>query len=55
MSYLKTKQACITHLVNNLPSGVTDTDIAFENKKFNPANKPLWLAAYFIPTWATRM
>lgn len=49
MSYLSTKQACITHLINNLPSGLTTADVAFENKKFVPANKSLWLAAYFIP------
>ena len=49
MSYLDTKQALITHLLNNLPSGLTSDDVAFENYKFDPANKPLWLAAYFIP------
>ena len=49
MSYLNSKQACITHLINNLPSGLTTADVAFENNKFNPANKDLWLAAYFIP------
>ena len=49
MSYLDTKQALITQLVNNLPSGLTTADLAFENHKFNPANKKLWLACYFIP------
>ena len=49
MSYLNTKQACITHLINNLPSGLTTADIAFENRKFDPSGKDLWLAAYFIP------
>ncbi len=49
MSYLNSKQALITHLINNLPSGLTTADVAFENRRFDPANKPLWLAAYFIP------
>jgi len=49
MSYLNSKQACITHLINNLPSGLTTADIAFENRKFDPSGKDLWLAAYFIP------
>ena len=49
MSYLNTKQALITHLVNNLPTGISVGDVAFENKKLDPANKSLWLAAYFIP------
>ena len=46
MSYLDTKQALIQQL---LTVGIADTEIAFENKKFNPANKSFWLAAYFIP------
>ena len=49
MSYLNTKQAMITHLLSNLPASVTSDDVAFENRKFDPANKDLWLAAYFIP------
>lgn len=49
MSYLDSKQALVTHLINNLPSGLTTADVAFENRRFDPANKPLWLAAYFIP------
>ena len=49
MSYLNTKQALLTQLVGNLPTGVSDTDIAFENRRFDPAGKPIWLAAYFIP------
>ena len=49
MSFFNTKQALLTQLINNLPTGLTTADIAFENKNFNPANKPLWLAAYFIP------
>lgn len=49
MSFFDTKQALLTQLINNLPSGLTANDVAFENKNFNPANKPLWLAAYFIP------
>ena len=49
MSYFKTKRAMTTHLLANLPTGLTGDDLAFENHKFVPANKPLWLAAYFIP------
>ncbi len=49
MSYFQTKRAMTTHLLNNLPSGLTGDDVAFENYKFDPANKSLWLAAYFIP------
>lgn len=49
MSYLETKQAFTTHLLANLPTGLTSKDVSFENRDFNPANKSLWLAAYFIP------
>lgn len=47
MSYLDTKQALIQQLIN--AAIVPTADIAFENKKFDPAGKSLWLAAYFIP------
>lgn len=49
MSYLNISKALTTHLLANLPAGVTSNDVAFENYKFDPANKSLWLAAYFIP------
>lgn len=49
MSYLNTKQAFVTYLLSNLPTGLTSADVAFENNKFDPTNKSLWLAAYFIP------
>lgn len=55
MSQLDTKQAFISHLLNNLPSGVSVSDVAFENKKFNPKNKSLWLAAYYIPATSEMM
>lgn len=55
MSYLNTKQALITHLLNNLPSGLAAEDVAFENRKFDPSNKELWLAAYFIPATTEAM
>lgn len=55
MSYLNSKQALITHLINNLPTGLTTADVAFENHKFDPANKSLWLAAYFIPATTEAM
>ena len=47
MSYLDTKQALIQQLLT-VPA-ISANDIAFENKKFNPKNKELWYAAYFIP------
>ena len=47
MSYLDTKQALLTKLLG--AAIVPDTDIAFENKSFDPANKDKWLATYFIP------
>ena len=55
MSQLNTKQAFISHLINNLPTGVSVNDVAFENKKFNPKNKDLWLAAYYIPATSDMM
>jgi len=55
MSYLKTKQAFTTFLLANLPTGLTSKDVAFENRKFKPANKSLWLAAYFIPATTEMM
>ncbi|MCP3675991.1 MAG: hypothetical protein GY829_16205, partial [Gammaproteobacteria bacterium] len=55
MSQLNTKQAFISHLINNLPTGVTVDDVAFENKKFKPKNKDLWLAAYYIPATSDMM
>ena len=55
MSQLNTKQAFISHLINNLPTGVTVNDVAFENKKFNPKGIGLWLAAYYIPAASDMM
>ena len=49
MSYYNTKQALVTQLLNNLPVGLTVADVAFENARFDPSNKQVWLAAYFIP------
>ena len=46
MSYLDTKQALVQQL---LTASISSNDIAFENKNFDPKNKPLWYAAYFIP------
>lgn len=45
MSYLDTKQA----LIQQLSTVVSVDDVAFENKDFDPSNKSLWYAAYFIP------
>jgi len=55
MSYYKTKQALITQFINGLPSGLTTADVAFENKDFNPKNKSLWLACYFMPATTDMM
>lgn len=49
MSYFKTKQALITQLLAASIPNITSDDIAFENKDFDPLNKSLWLALYFIP------
>ena len=49
MSYLDTKQALITQLLATTITGISSTDIAFENKNFDPTNKDLWIACYFIP------
>jgi hypothetical protein len=45
MSYLDTKQALLTQL----RTVVDVADVAFENNKFDPKNKSLWFAAYFLP------
>ena len=55
MSYLNTKQAFLTYLLSNLPTGLTVDDVAFENKDFDPSNKELWVAAYFIPVSSEAM
>ena len=55
MSYFKTKQALITQLLGASIPNITSSDIAFENKDFDPANKSLWLACYFIPATADSM
>ena len=48
MSKLNIKQAFISHLRSNLPTGITDNDFAFDNAKFDPSGKTAWLAAYFL-------
>ena len=55
MSYLDTKQALLTQLLATSITGINGQDIAFENKNFDPANKSLWLAAYFIPATSEMM
>jgi hypothetical protein len=49
MSYYDTKQALLTKLLGSSIPGITNNDIAFENNNFDPKNKALWLACYFIP------
>lgn len=55
MSYYNTKQALITQLLGASIPNITSNDIAFENKDFDPKNKPLWLAVYFIPATTDMM
>lgn len=45
MSYLETKKVLLTQLL----TVVDPDDLALENKKFDPSNKDIWYAAYFIP------
>jgi len=47
MSYLNTRQALLTKLINS--AIVVSSDIAYENKSFNPGGKDLWLEVNFIP------
>tara|TARA_R110000868_G_scaffold203244_2_gene451082 strand:- start:2751 stop:3167 length:417 start_codon:yes stop_codon:yes gene_type:complete len=51
MSYLKVKKAILTKLL----TVVSASDLALENKKFDPSNKELWYAAYFLPTSSETM
>lgn len=55
MSYFKTKQALITQLLGASIPNITSSDIAFENKDFDPKGKSLWLALYFIPATTQMM
>ncbi len=55
MSYFKTKQALITQLLGASIPNITSSDIAFENEDFDPKNKSLWLACYFIPATTDMM
>lgn len=47
MSYLKTQQALLTKLINS--AIIPASDIAFENKSFNPSGKSLWVSVHFLP------
>ena len=49
MSYFNTKQALIAKLLSVPITGITASEIAFENNNFDPAGKPIWIACYFIP------
>ena len=51
MSYLKVKKALLTQLL----TAVSANDLALENKKFDPSNKSLWYAAYFLPSSSETM
>ena len=45
MSRLNTSGALVTHLLANLPTGVTSDDVVYPNslELFNPAGKDIWL------------
>lgn len=47
MSYYDTRQALMTRLIAS--AVVPESNIAFENNTFDPANKSVWVAAFFIP------
>ena len=49
MSRLNTKEAFTTHLLANLPTGVSAGDVALQNQKppFNPKGKSLWLDTHW--------
>lgn len=55
MSYLDTKQALITQFLATPVTGLTANDVAFQNKFFDPANRTLWVALYFIPATSQMM
>jgi hypothetical protein len=55
MSYLDTKQALITQFLAASVTGLTVNDIAYQNKFFDPANRSLWVALYFIPATSQMM
>ena len=49
MSYLDTKQALIQQLIATPITGITASDISYENNDFDPSSKTKFIAAYFIP------
>lgn len=49
MSFLDTKQALIKKLIGGTYTGITASDIAYENNSFNPDGKSKYIATYFIP------
>ena len=53
MIELDIKQAFLTHLLSNLPTGMTSDDVAFEGKKPETAGKSAFIAAYFISNVST--
>ena len=55
MSYLDTKQALLTQFLATSITGLTVNDIAFQNKFFDPANRSIWAALYFIPATSQMM
>ena len=55
MSYYDTKQALV-QMIQSIPiTGISASDIAYENNNFNPANKSRFIAVYFIPVLSEMM
>jgi len=50
MSYLKTRNALITKLLGATITNITSSDIAYDNRDFDPTGKNYWLSAYLIPS-----
>ena len=49
MSYYDTKQALIQRLTEIAITGITASDIAYENSDFDPSGKSVFISATFIP------
>jgi len=49
MSYLKTRNALITKLLGATITNITTSDIAYDNRDFDPTGKNYWLSAYLVP------
>ena len=55
MSYYDTKQALLQQLSSITITGITSTDIAYENSNFDPSGKSKFISATFIPATTEMM